>query len=52
MKTKMGTLFFFGGAAVNNYFNPKIFKLNKVIQSRFFWIVLIDVRLLNLGEIA
>ncbi|WP_181938003.1 two-component regulator propeller domain-containing protein [Arenibacter sp. P308M17] len=48
-KTKDGTLFF-GGAAGINYFNPNNFKLNKVVPEPVFLDLLIDGRVIEIGQ--
>jgi AraC-like DNA-binding protein len=48
-KTQDGTLFF-GGAAGINYFNPNNFELNKIIPKPVFLDLLIDGRVIEIGQ--
>ncbi|GGW39518.1 AraC family transcriptional regulator [Arenibacter certesii] len=49
-KTVDGTLFF-GGAAGINYFNPNKFKLNETIPKPVFVDLIIDGKVINVGQI-
>jgi len=45
METQDGTLFL--GAGGINYFNPTILNEQKLIPKQFFWILLIDGKVMN-----